>query len=266
MARGWPGTPGAASISARERSGEFVTGEVVPAPEPPRASAMRLRCGQYLVVFGLIVLSYALCAVQDAPTPRLIALLVQLLAVALILRVAEARLRVLRVVEVRPRVLRIAEVVLLLLALAVVIAWASGSDGIGVEIALPFSSTLAYLAAPLAIIGHQRRRRRIDVEPLIAAVSAYVLLGMFFALLLNFSALISPTPLFGEGMGASLSDQLLFSFTTLTTTGYGNLVPQTPVARSIAITEALIGQLFLVVAIARVVTGLRPAHRPELLS
>lgn len=230
--------------------------ETEPAPDPARTSAMRLRRGQYLVVFGLIVLSYVLCATQDAPTPRPIVLLVQLLAVAVILRVAEVRLRVLRV----------AEAVLVLGAIAVVVAWASGSEGVAVDIALSFSSMLAYLAAPLAIIGHQWRRRRIDVETLIAAVSAYLLIGMFFALLLNSYAQVSPTPVFADGAGQSLSDQLFFSFTTLTTTGYGNIVPAAPAGQSIAIAEAITGQLFLVIAIARVVTGLRPVHRPDLLT
>lgn len=233
-----------------------MTGQAAPVPEPPRASAMRIRRGQYLVVFGLIVLSYGLCAAQDAPTPRPIVLLVQLLAVAVILRVAEVRLRVLRV----------AEAVLAIGAVAVIIAWVSGSEGRAVEIALSGSSTLAYLAAPLAIVAHQWRRRRIDVETLIAAVSAYLLIGMFFALLLNFISLVGQGSVFADGAGGSLSDQLFFSFTTLTTTGYGNLVPATPLGQSIAIAEAITGQLFLVVAIARVVTGLRPGGRPDLLT
>jgi hypothetical protein len=54
-----------------------------------------------------------------------------------------------------------------------------------------------------------------------------------------------------------LADQLFFSFSTLTTTGYGNLVPVGAAGQSVAIGEAITGQLFLVIAVARVVSGWR---------
>jgi hypothetical protein len=57
-----------------------------------------------------------------------------------------------------------------------------------------------------------------------------------------------------------LTDLLYFSFSTLTTTGFGDIVPLTRVARSAAIVESIIGQLFLAILIARLV-GVYP--RPE---
>jgi voltage-gated potassium channel Kch len=47
---------------------------------------------------------------------------------------------------------------------------------------------------------------------------------------------------------------LYYSFVTLTTVGYGDVTPLAPAARSLAITEALIGQLFPAVLIARLVS------------
>jgi Ion channel len=56
----------------------------------------------------------------------------------------------------------------------------------------------------------------------------------------------------------TFSLDLYFSFTTLTTTGYGNLVPAANPGQSLAVSEMLIGQLFLVTAVAKVVTIWRP--------
>ena len=60
-----------------------------------------------------------------------------------------------------------------------------------------------------------------------------------------------------NGVG-SLSDDLFFSFVTLTTTGYGNLVPAGNPGQSLAVFEALLGQLFLVTAVGKIVTAWRP--------
>ncbi len=51
-------------------------------------------------------------------------------------------------------------------------------------------------------------------------------------------------------------DSLYFSFTTLTTLGYGDLTPAGDVGRMLAITEALIGQVYLVTIVALIVTNL----------
>jgi voltage-gated potassium channel Kch len=61
----------------------------------------------------------------------------------------------------------------------------------------------------------------------------------------------------------TFSLDLYFSFTTLTTTGYGNLVPTTNPGQSLAVPEMLIGQLFLVTAVAKVVTIWRPGRDRE---
>ncbi len=47
---------------------------------------------------------------------------------------------------------------------------------------------------------------------------------------------------------------LYFSFTSLTTTGYGDIIPVSPFARSLANLEAVIGQFFLAITVARLVT------------
>ena len=61
----------------------------------------------------------------------------------------------------------------------------------------------------------------------------------------------------GDG---TFSQDLFFSFTTLTTTGYGNLVPAGNPGQSFAVLEVLVGQLFLITAIGKIVRGMRPGQ------
>jgi hypothetical protein len=51
---------------------------------------------------------------------------------------------------------------------------------------------------------------------------------------------------------------LFFSFTTLSTTGYGNLIPATNPGQTFAVTEMVLGQLFLITAVGKIVTEWRP--------
>ena len=55
-----------------------------------------------------------------------------------------------------------------------------------------------------------------------------------------------------------MSQALFFSFVTLTTTGYGTLVPATNPGQSLAVMEAVLGQLFLVTAVAKIITAWKP--------
>lgn len=225
------------------------------APQPPTSSpasrAARntgLWRAEYWIVLGMIIVSYSLCARQTTPNPGAVALLVQLVTVAVILRVS----------RVIARVLRVATVILAVAATAVAVVWLSGAEGQVLDILLSGASMIAYLIAPIAIIAHQLRRPRIDGQTLLAAISAYILVGMFFTFVFGFVALLTSAPIFGSEETDSLADLLFFSFTTLTTTGYGNLVPVSVAMQSIAIAEAIAGQLFLVIAVDRVVTGFTP--------
>ena len=123
------------------------------------------------------------------------------------------------------------------------------------------ASIAAYLAAPIAIIAHQARKTMVDGQMLLASIAAYIMVGMFFTFVYNLIGLATSVPLFGEGTADSLTSQLFFSFTTLTTTGYGNLVPAGTLVQTVAIGEAITGQLFLVIAVARVVSGWQPSRR-----
>ena len=88
------------------------------------------------------------------------------------------------------------------------------------------------------------------------ALSVYLLIGMLCAYLYGAIAAVGSQPLFAGGQGdGTTADHVYFSFVTQTTVGYGDYAPLAPVARSIAIAEALIGQLYLVTVISLLVGG-----------
>ena len=74
------------------------------------------------------------------------------------------------------------------------------------------------------------------------------------ALLYNFAGTLTPGGFFGSPSLGTITNCLFFSFTTLTTVGYGNLVPATPFGQSLAMVEAVSGQIFLIVVVARLVS------------
>jgi hypothetical protein len=204
----------------------------------------------YWLVLALLTVSYVLCAAQSGPSPDIIALLFQLVTVAATLWVS----------EVREGIRKLGWGVLAAVGLAAVIVQFIGLEGRLLGVILSTASTLAYLVAPIAIIRHQARKVRVDGQTFLAAISAYVMVGMFFTFLYSLIALATAEPLFGIGSDDSLTSRLFFSFTTLTTTGYGNLVPVGALVQSVAIVEAITGQLFLVVVVARVVSGWQPTR------
>jgi hypothetical protein len=219
-------------------------------PPPPR---FWRRIGRWTPGYGsvlvLIGIAYALCAAQTGTQPTAIALLVQLLTVGVIFRVAHVR-RSLR---------RFASVVLIVVAVGIVIVWVSGADGDGVKIVMSTAAVVFYGVAPAAIIGHQIHRDVVDAQTIFAVISAYILIGMFF----TFTYVLASIPgnIFHGATVDSLSELLFFSFTSLSTTGYGNIVPVTAGAQTLAIAEILAGQLFIGLAIARVVTAWIPKRK-----
>lgn len=94
-------------------------------------------------------------------------------------------------------------------------------------------------------------------ETLWAAVNVYVLIGLSFAFLYSVMSLANPDAFVGKFMSEPLRDQMLgfvyFSFVTLTTLGYGDITPNNTLVGTLTYLEALIGQLYVAIMIARLV-------------
>ncbi len=118
--------------------------------------------------------------------------------------------------------------------------------------------TVVALIAAIIALRYSMRATAIDSEHLYAALSAYVLVGIFCGVFYWVLERAWPGSLgiVGENVSTdfSLTSGIYFSFVTLATLGYGDVVPKSEVARGLAIVEAVAGQLYLAVMVARLVS------------
>lgn len=205
----------------------------------------------YGVVLALIALTYvASVSLTSSTAWTAVVLVLQVVVVLIVLRVSHAR-RIVRLVG------EVTVAVALVVALATLITKPESHAGaVGQSptlVALLVVSAVLYGIAPVSILRHQLTRPTIDAQTLLAAIAAYLMIGMFFAFSFRAMAEIQTTPFFGANGVGTAADYLFFSFVTLTTTGYGNLVPATNPGQTFAVVEAIVGQLFLVTAVAKIV-------------
>ena len=107
------------------------------------------------------------------------------------------------------------------------------------------------VAAPIVILNRILRHRVIGPETILGAVCVYVLLGIIFAGLYGAINDIESGEFFAQRGAETNIDFLYFSFVVLTTLGFGDLTPKPDFARVVVTYEALIGQVFLVTLVAR---------------
>jgi hypothetical protein len=132
---------------------------------------------------------------------------------------------------------------------AVAKAWAFG--------ALLYATTIAYL------LNYVFRREVMTADKLFGAASAYLLIGVFwaflYALVAHFYA--GSFALFGTQSPIAFGDLVYFSFTVLTSTGFGDISPLSRQARGICVIEQIVGALFLAILIARLAGVYPPSER-----
>lgn len=113
------------------------------------------------------------------------------------------------------------------------------------------------------IIRQVFRAGPITMRRIQGSVAAYLLLGLLWAVAYEIVEVVSPGSFtISAQPGIPALPQLgYFSFTTLTTLGFGDILPISPAARSLVVLEALVGQLFPVILIARLVALEIEYHR-----
>jgi hypothetical protein len=116
-------------------------------------------------------------------------------------------------------------------------------------------------AAMVAVLMRVVSTAEVGARTILGAISVYTVLGMLFAFVYEAIGRFQSSPFFEGHMQVHHGDYLFFSYTTLTTTGYGDLVPGGQPGRMIAGLEMLIGQIFLVTLVAGLVSLWRPGER-----
>jgi hypothetical protein len=147
-------------------------------------------------------------------------------------------------------------VVLALAAPAVALRWLAlrSGDESYIDLGLRLDAGV-YLATIFLLLRYVFDREVLTSDRLWGAASAYLMIGVLWSV---FYVIIdrSGEPAFairGESGTMQLNNLLYFSFGTLTTSGFGDIVPVTRVAQTAAMVEGIVGQLFMAILIARLV-------------
>ena len=136
---------------------------------------------------------------------------------------------------------------------------------VGPHPAVTFGATAVLLALTAGVIlaGLVRLvvERGVVLQAVFGALAVYMLVGLVFAFLIGALATGESTPYFASGTDATQNARVYFSFTALTTTGFGDYTAATRAGRALAVLEMLVGQLYLVTVIATLVGNLRHQRR-----
>jgi Ion channel len=163
--------------------------------------------------------------------------------------------------EVPKRRLRLAAMVVLIIVLGVVVASVAGKGTTAAGIAAIANGLLVALAPPAVVIGIVRILRAtgtVTVTVVAGVLCLYLLVGLFFAFTYIAIENLGGAPFFADGDAATSSRSVYFSFVTMTTVGYGDFTARTNLGHTLSVTEALLGQIYLVTVVAAIVSRLVP--------
>ena len=124
----------------------------------------------------------------------------------------------------------------------------------GIDIATAVSGLASIVTLAVVVLAQVFRAGSVNRHRILGAIAVYLLLGLAWAEAYNALAIADPGAF--APAGARIADPqrwLYYSFVTLTTVGYGDITPVGPLARSLAILEALTGQLYPAILLARLV-------------
>jgi hypothetical protein len=112
-------------------------------------------------------------------------------------------------------------------------------------------NTAFFILITIALITHVAGAKNVNSSILLCAVNSYLLIGLSLSMLFMILDMLAPSS-FGQinAEGDRTSTFIYYGFVTLTTLGYGDISPATPLARSLATFTALFGQLYLVIIMA----------------
>jgi len=111
-------------------------------------------------------------------------------------------------------------------------------------------SGIVFTIVSILLILQIARTKEINLEVVIEAISGYLLIGIIATILNSIILIFNPDAISNI---QDIGDTIYFSFITLTTIGYGEIIPISPMARNISLITGITGQLYLTIIIAVIV-------------
>ncbi len=125
--------------------------------------------------------------------------------------------------------------------------------------------TIFIVLVTLALIFHIGTATKIERSTILCAINSFILIGLTAALLFLILDLFIPHSFTNiVAVEGNFSSYLYFAYVTITTLGYGDILPETPIARSLSTFFAVLGQLYLVIVIAMIIGKYLNSKRPNL--
>ncbi|WP_156043802.1 potassium channel family protein [Cellulomonas sp. URHE0023] len=229
-------------MSAEDSSPEDPAGDAV--HTGPRWAARRNEPDRFALVLTLLVTAYVLSALGREQWVLVIVAVLYVAALFVAIRSSRVEGRARIIVRAIPAAAAVVSVV----AFAVL----PRKDAYGV---LNAAVASILLVALIVILDRILRRSAITLQSIFGALSAYLLIGMIFTAVFGVLAWLGPDPFFAGGQEVSQRALQYFSYTTLTTLGYGDFTAAQFPGRNMATFEALVGQIFLATLVARLVAS-----------
>jgi Ion channel len=227
-------------------------------PDNPQARGRLRPVGGQERRYGLLLLAIVtVFAIQGIATPEgwEQVLVTAILGITLLLSLGVA--------NVKPWIMRIAVVIALaILALSIVEAALGKVDHGPTRVA---NAMLVLFAPPAILVGvvrSLRARQTVTLEAVFGVLSVYLLIGMFFAYVYGAIDRLGSGPFFAQEVSATVARCIYFSFTTLATVGYGDLTASSNLGHTLSVSEALVGQIYLVTIVSLIVANLGRGRRP----
>jgi Ion channel len=141
--------------------------------------------------------------------------------------------------------------------------WTSLSGARDGKAAEDLWKALLLLMSVVMVVRRVLAKRTVTIQSIYGALSAYLIIGLMFASVFAAVDYLSTSDFFVNNEPANTQTFQYFSFTTLTTLGYGDFTAAESGGRSIAVLEALTGQVFLATLVARLVAAYKTPGPPE---
>lgn len=199
------------------------------------------------LVFGLVIVTYVLTSLVGNEGWRGVLVMLSVSATSIVAMTSS---------HTRPHWVHVAIYLSGIgVVLSVIAAISGNNDWLSVGAIIQVCLLTGAMAAVLIrVVGAPE----VGIRTILGAISVYTVLGLLFAFVYEAIARVQNSPFFENHPHTGHSDYLFFSYTTLTTTGYGDLVPGGQPGRMLAGIEMLLGQIFLVTLVAGLVAVWRP--------
>jgi hypothetical protein len=223
------------------------------APGQSRRGLLRealARKDDFGVVLALILLTIIVYAAALGPVGQLISIALSGGTLLFVLHTADAGKRTFRAAAI------VVAVAFTVTSAATILDTTRGTSWTGLL------GLLLAVVAPLVILRRIALSPKITFRLVLGALAIYLLLGLAYAYLFPVVAFVTGVPFFVQTEHPETADFLYFSYTTLATIGYGDFTAATSLSRMIAVSEGLVGQLYLVSAVALLVGNIGRTIRP----